>query len=160
MKLHIFALLSFALMFSGCKKEETMKNPSQESVNPKAYDVKCKKVIDTFSSLQPEITLNGLNDTFEDSAWIETALVQEIDSQKGKWYVHIEEGKTVFRIYPYFNEFSEDDIADYWCIVLKLNQPGVSKASFISAFNGLVSRELTIVEFALHGPKMKSIHKK
>lgn len=137
-----------------------MKNPSQERVNPRAYDVKCRKVIDTFSSLQPEITLNGLNDAFEDSAWIETALVQKIDSQKGKWYVHIEEGKTVFRIYPYLNEFSEDDIVDYWCIVMKLNQPGVSKASFRSTFNGLVSRELKILEFALHGPKMKSIHKK
>jgi hypothetical protein len=160
MKLYIFALLSFALMFSGCKKEEPMKNPSQERVNPKAYDVKCRKVIDIFSKLQPNIILNGLKDTFEDSTWIETALVQKIDSQKGKWYVHIEEGKTVFRIYPYLNEFSEDDIVDYWCIVLKLNQPGVSKASFISTFNGLVSRELKILEFALHGPKMKSIHKK
>lgn len=160
MKFYIFALLSFGLMFSGCKKEEIMENLSHERVNPMAYDVKCKKVIDTFSSLQPEITLNGLNDTFEDSTWIETALVQEIDSQKGKWYVHIEEGKTVFRIYPYFNEFSEDDIADNWCIVLKLNQPGISKASFISTFNGLVSKELKIIEFALHGPKMESIHKK
>ena len=62
----------------------------------------------------------SLDDAVETKDWLSRALIQRIDFQTGIWYIHIEPGYTVFRIYPYVSKTSPMPLA-YQGIVLKVN---------------------------------------
>lgn len=48
----------------------------------------------------------ALDDAVGAKDWLERALIQHIEFQTGKWYIWIEPGYSVFRIYPYLPEGS------------------------------------------------------
>lgn len=51
--------------------------------------------------------------------WLERALIQRIEFQTGLWYIWIEPGYSVFRIYPYLSKGSPQPSV-YQGIVLKV----------------------------------------
>jgi hypothetical protein len=61
----------------------------------------------------------ALDDAVGAKDWLERALIQHIEFQTGKWYIWIEPGYSVFRIYPYLSKGSPQPSA-YQGIVLKV----------------------------------------
>jgi hypothetical protein len=62
----------------------------------------------------------ALDDAAGTKDWLQRALIQRIEFQTGIWYVPIERGYSVFRIYPYLSKDSPQPIV-YQGIVLKVN---------------------------------------
>lgn len=48
----------------------------------------------------------ALDDAVGAKDWLERALIQHIEFQTGRWYIWIEPGYSVFRIYPYLSNGS------------------------------------------------------
>jgi hypothetical protein len=61
----------------------------------------------------------ALHDAVETKDWLERALIQRIEFQTGIWYIWIEPGYSVFRIYPYLSKESPQPTV-YQGIVLKV----------------------------------------
>jgi hypothetical protein len=61
----------------------------------------------------------ALGDAVGAKDWLERALIQHIEFQTGKWYIWIEPGYSVFRIYPYLSKGSPQPSV-YQGIVLKV----------------------------------------
>jgi len=61
----------------------------------------------------------ALDDAVGTKDWLERALIQRIESQTGIWYIWIEPGYSVFRIYPYLSKGSPQPSV-YQGIVLKV----------------------------------------
>ena len=61
----------------------------------------------------------ALDDAVGAKDWLEWALIQHIEFQTGKWYIWIEPGYSVFRIYPYLSKASPQPSV-YQGIVLKV----------------------------------------
>jgi hypothetical protein len=61
----------------------------------------------------------ALDDAAQAKDWLERALIQPIEFQTGIWYIWIEPGYSVFRIYPYLSKGSPQPSA-YQGIVLKV----------------------------------------
>lgn len=61
----------------------------------------------------------ALNDAVGTKDWLERALIEKIDFQTGIWYIEIERGYSVFRIYPYLSKDSPQT-GPYQGIVLKV----------------------------------------
>ena len=61
-----------------------------------------------------------LDDAVGTKDWLERALIQKIDFQTGRWYIGVEPGYSVFRIYPYLSKDSPQPSV-YQGIVLKVN---------------------------------------
>jgi hypothetical protein len=62
----------------------------------------------------------ALDDAVGEKDWLERSLIQRIDVQTGMWHIWIEQGYSVFRIYPYLSKRSLQPSV-YQGIVLKLN---------------------------------------
>jgi len=60
----------------------------------------------------------ALDDAVTAKDWLHQALIQRIDFQSGIWYIRIEPGYSVFRIYPYTSKTSLPPMQG---IVLKVN---------------------------------------
>jgi hypothetical protein len=60
-----------------------------------------------------------LGDAVGAKDWLERALIQHIEFQTGRWYIWIEPGYSVFRIYPYLSKGSPQPSV-YQGIVLKV----------------------------------------
>jgi len=61
----------------------------------------------------------ALDDAVGAKDWLERALIQHIEFQTGKWYIWMEPGYSVFRIYPYLSKGSPQPSV-YQGIVLKV----------------------------------------
>lgn len=62
----------------------------------------------------------ALDDAVGPKDWLERALIEHIGGQTGIWYIQIERGYSVFRIYPYLSKRSSQPCV-YQGIVLKVN---------------------------------------
>jgi hypothetical protein len=61
----------------------------------------------------------ALDDAVGAKDWLERAVIQHIEFQTGRWYIWIEPGYSVFRIYPYLSKGSPQPSV-YQGIVLKV----------------------------------------
>ena len=61
----------------------------------------------------------ALDDAVPSKDWLDRALIQYIDGQTGHWYIGLERGYSVFRIYPYLSDGSPQPTV-YQGIVLKV----------------------------------------
>jgi len=61
----------------------------------------------------------ALDDVVQTKDWLQHALVQPIEFQTGIWYIRIEPGYSVFRIYPYLSKDSPQT-GPYQGVVLKV----------------------------------------
>lgn len=91
--------------------------------------------------------------------WTQKALIQLIDVQFGKWDVWMEDGTTVFRIYPYFGRSEPKAGVGYSCVVLKVDKPSITVEKIVEAFEGHQSGEpLRVTEYSVDYPDGKSVH--
>ena len=92
-----------------------------------------KQFLDTFAKVESgqEVSKIALP-----KGWLDKALIQEIQYQTGKWNVEIEDGTTIFRIYPYHDEKEGEKLGGYSCVVVKVNDSFVTVGRLIEAFGG------------------------
>lgn len=93
--------------------------------------------------------------------WIDHALVQRIAFQTGVWDVRLEEGHTVFRIYPYMSNREAEHPPYYQGIVIKVDVPRMSAEDLVRAIRRN-EKGPALVEFSVFGkdadrysPKLK-----
>jgi len=76
-------------------------------------------IVKAWRELKVGSPLYMLDDMAKDNAWLEHALIQRITVQTGIWFVELEDGYSVFRIYPYLS-IGEPTPAFHQGIVLKI----------------------------------------
>jgi len=92
--------------------------------------------------------------------WAKKAFIQAIDIQTGIWRVRIEEGTTVFRIYPYYDEREAEGAGAYACLVVKIDRPSVTKKQLVEAFEGQRrGRPLSIREYEVCYADGKNVYR-
>jgi hypothetical protein len=76
-------------------------------------------VVKAWREIPVESPVYALGDAVGAKDWLERTLIQHIEFQTGKWYIRIEPGYSVFRIYPYLSKGSPQPSV-YQGIVLKV----------------------------------------
>jgi hypothetical protein len=84
---------------------------SQSSVpSPKRQDTDHVRlstpVVKSWREIPVGSPIYALDDAAGAKDWLERALIQHIEFQTGKWYIWMEPGFSVFRIYPYLSKGS------------------------------------------------------
>jgi len=91
--------------------------------------------------------------------WADEALIQRVGGQTGIWDVWGEEGATVFRIFPYFQDIKVRGPIVNCCIVVKIEGPSVTEKQIKEAMEGHQSdKPLKIVEYSITFPNGDSIY--
>jgi hypothetical protein len=76
-------------------------------------------VVKAWREIPVESPVYALDDAAGAKDWLDRALIQHIEFQTGRWYIWIEPGYSVFRIYPYLSKESPHPSV-YQGIVLKV----------------------------------------
>ncbi|HZV88469.1 MAG TPA: hypothetical protein VFF95_13050 [Candidatus Binatus sp.] len=76
-------------------------------------------VVKAWREIPVKSPVYALDDAVGAKDWLERALIQHIEFQSGIWYIWIEPGYSVFRIYPYLSKGSPQPSV-YQGIVLKV----------------------------------------
>ncbi len=74
--------------------------------------------------------------------------VQRIKSQTGKWDVLIEDGYSVFRIYPYLR--NNEKVSVYQGVVIKIDKANVTRKQFIKEVI-IKNSNFMIIEYSTFG---------
>jgi hypothetical protein len=112
--LQLVSSLAFAAASMAAQSVSTPPNLETDHVRLSTPVVKAWREIPVGSPVY------ALDDAAGAKGWLERALIQSIEVQTGKWYVWIEPGYSVFRIYPYLSKNSPQPSV-YQGIVLKVN---------------------------------------
>jgi len=88
--------------------------------------------------------------------WLEESLIERVSMQVGIWHVRLEDGHSIFRIYPYLNEGQE--VPYYQGIILKVEGDQVSEKSLVDSIRG-EGPVLIIKEYRILGKNI-DIHRK
>ncbi|MFC1707186.1 hypothetical protein ACFL59_10295 [Planctomycetota bacterium] len=105
-------------------------------------------VVTAWRGLSLGAPVHAVTDLLREKDWLDDALVQQIPFQTGHWRVNIENGHTVFRIYPHLAKDEKPKL--FQGIVVKVDKPDVSVEELKAT---ITSRDgsLHIVEYRVFG---------
>jgi hypothetical protein len=93
------------------------------------------------------------------SDWIQAAKIHSIGFQTGIWLVRIEEGSSVFSIYPYHDEKEGARFGGFSCVVIKLDADRLTVDDMIAAFQGhRKGAPLHVIEYSVSYPDGRYFH--
>jgi hypothetical protein len=98
----------------------------------------------------------ALDDAAGAKDWLDRALIQNIEDQTGIWYIGIEPGYSVFRIYPYLSKGSPQPSV-YQGIVLKV-KGALSAEDLLAAIRSRTST-LKVDEYDIFGADSVSVQR-
>lgn len=113
-------------------------------------------VVKAWREIQVGSPVCALDDLVGSKNWLERALIQKIDAQTGIWYIWVEPGYSVFRIYPYLSKDSPPPSV-YQGIVLKVNGT-LSVDDLLKSIRSHTST-VTIDEYDIFGTNSVSIQR-
>ncbi len=152
-------LLTFFAMivYMGCDSTPQSNKASLNSLSITANNPSTKDAfIQSFLNAQPGVQFRDIN--LPDNWW-KSALIQTIGPQSGSWFVWVEEGSTVFRIYPDLDESEGERTGGFTCVVVKVNGDQIVDDDLIEATKGTGGLNFEVIEYAVHVPGKKSIHR-
>lgn len=109
-------LASFAYVGTSVAQQSTPRPTDREETDHARLST---PVVKAWREIHVGSPVCALDDAAGAKDWLERALIQKIEEQTGKWYIWIEPGYSVFRIYPYLSKGSPQPNA-YQGIVLKV----------------------------------------
>ena len=114
-----FALLA-AIQLVSSVPASAQQSSSSASKRPESdYARLSTPVVKAWREIPVGSPIYALDDAVTAKDWLQRALIQKVDFQSGIWYIRIEPGYSVFRIYPYTSTTSPTPVA-YQGIVLKV----------------------------------------
>ncbi len=112
------------------------------------HEIRSSPVVKKWKSIKIGGSVSQLSTLIGSTNWIKHALVQRIKSQTGKWDVLIENGYSVFRIYPYLR--NNEKVSVYQGIVIKIDKANVTREQFIKEVI-MKNSNFKIIEYSTFG---------
>ena len=116
----IAVLVLVAPAFSTAANSARAARPKPGSQGRDGHVARATPIVRRWRNLAVGVPTQALDDAAHDPQWLQHALIQQIRSQTGLWRVRLEDGYTVFRIYPYLAKNAPQP-SRYLGIVLKVN---------------------------------------
>jgi hypothetical protein len=107
---------SLAYVRESAAQQPISRSPKREEIDHVRLST---AVVKSWREISVESPVYTLDDAVGEKDWLGRALIQQIEVQTGRWYIWIEPGYSVFRIYPYLSTGSPQPSA-YQGIVLKV----------------------------------------
>jgi hypothetical protein len=92
---------SLAYVHASAAQQPISRSPKQEESDHVRLST---SVVKAWGEIPVGSPVYALGDAVGAKDWLERALIQHIEFQTGKWYIWIEPGYSVFRIYPYLSK--------------------------------------------------------
>jgi len=107
---------SLAFVLTSAAQQSISRSPKREETDHVRLST---PVVKDWREIPVGSPVYALDETVASKDWLDRALIQPIEFQSGIWYIWIEPGYSVFRIYPYLSEGSPQPSV-YQGIVLKV----------------------------------------
>jgi hypothetical protein len=117
----LIAVLQLAAVLTHAGASVAQQSSSRSPNRKEADHVRLSSpVVQAWREIQVGSPVYALDDAVGAKDWLERSMIQKIDEQTGEWYIWVETGYSVFRIYPYLSKGSPLPRV-YQGIVLKVN---------------------------------------